>query len=190
MSVVPRVSIAALFSTLLFSLTSVVIGMPEDSRLEAWLAVPPRQAGIVLSIDFPVALANISSGGKILAVKKWIPKVPFIWQLRVPPDVYQIHFEHGPIWSVGVIAKQPASLTYVRLTAAGGKDGDVGVGVTVTAGAPPSELSNLLQNAAKIGISDAWNTDYIDASYREDGARVLLVSTEPPWPIPPPPPKR
>jgi hypothetical protein len=180
MSVVLRVSLAALLS-----LTAVVIGMAEDSKLKDWLAVSPQQAGIVLSIDFPVSEARIFSEGKLLAAKKWTAKPPFVWQLRVQPDIYQIQFTSGPISSVGVVAKQPASLSYVRVVPIRGNAGDVGIGVSVTSGPLPTDVADGLQNAAQIGVSDAFGTDYIEA-----GSRVLLVSTDPPWPIPPPPPPK
>lgn len=175
-----RVYIAVLSASLL-SLTSIVFGMmPEDPQLQKWLAVPARQAGVVLEIGFPVWSASVSSAGKIVANKKWTPKVPLVWQLRVEPDNYQIEFNQGPIWSLGVIAKQPGSLTYVRL----GLTDESGFDIKVTSGAtPPADLVEWLQTAEKIGVRDAWNADYVEA-----GNRVLLVSTEPPWPIPPPPP--
>jgi hypothetical protein len=150
--------------------------------LTDWLAVPPEQAGIVLAIDFPVYNADISSEGKIVASKKWIGKEPFVWQIRLKPDVYQIQFKSGPISFVGVDAKQPAALTFVRLSRIKASDGGSGVGVAVTLGAPPIEVTDWLQNAAQIGGSDAFRADYIEA-----GNRVLLLSTEPPWSIPPPP---
>jgi hypothetical protein len=176
---VPRVSFAALLL-----LTAGAVGMAEDWKLKDWLDVPPQQAGIVFSIEFPVSEAKIFSAGKLLASKKWIEKEPFIWQIRVQPDVYQIQFSTGPISSVGVIAKQPGSLTFVRVLPLKGKEGDVGVGVAVIPGPIPSEVTNGLLNAAQIGVSDAFSTSYIEA-----GNRVLLVSTEPEWPIPPPPKK-
>jgi hypothetical protein len=179
MSLFQRVSLAALLSL------TVAVGMAQDSKLTDWLAVPPEQTGIVLAIDFPVYGADVSSEGKILASKKWIGKEPFVWQLRLKPDDYQIQFKSGPIWSVGVVAKRPGALTYVRVFPIKGSDGTVGVGVAVTAGPPPVEVTNWLQNAAQIGGSDALRVDYI-----EPGNRVLLVSTEPPWAIPPPPPPK
>ena len=158
--------------------------MAQD--LKDWLAVPPHQAGIVLSFGFPISEAHISSGGKIIARKTWDPKQTFVWQLRAQPDVYQIQFEQGPLASVGVIAKQPGSLTYLRSVPVSHKDGQfAGVDVAVTTGQPPAELIDWLQNAGKVGIKDAFVSDYI-----ETVNRVLLVSTEPPWPSPPPPPKK
>jgi hypothetical protein len=75
MWLVSRVSIAVFFSALLFSLTSVVIGMPENTPLADWQAVPPQQAGIALAIDFPVSSAVIYSDGKQVAQKEWEPKI-------------------------------------------------------------------------------------------------------------------
>lgn len=65
MSLVPRMSLAALLS-----LTAIVVGMAEDSKLNDWLTVPPRQAGIVLSIDFPVSEAKIFSEGEAISHQK------------------------------------------------------------------------------------------------------------------------
>lgn len=156
--------------------------MAQDSRLADWLAVPPQRAGIVLSIDFPVSEVTISSDGKVLASKKWIPNIPFVWQLRVEPDIYQIRLQQGPIASIGVIAKQPASLTYVRLAPIKDGSGNAGLSAVVTTGPTPPALIYSLENATKFGIPDAFRADFIEA-----GNRVLLLNTEPPWPIPPPP---
>jgi hypothetical protein len=110
MLLVPRVFLAALVS-----MAAVVVGMAQDSTLKDWLAVPAKQAGIVLSIEFPVSEARIFSEGKLLAAKKWIGKYPLVWQLRVQPDDYQFQFGSGPISSVGVVAKQAGSLTTLRV---------------------------------------------------------------------------
>ena len=161
----------------------------DSKLLTDWLAVPPQQAGIVLAIDFPVFDANISNEGKVLATNKWIGKEPFVWQLRLRPDLYQIQFNSGPISSVGVITKRPGSLTYVRVAPIKRNDGSAGVGVAVTTGPIPSEVAASLQSSAQIGAFDAFRTDYIEV-----GNGVLLISTEPPWqiepPPPPPPPKK
>lgn len=179
MSPVLRVSVAALCL-----LTSVFVAMAQDSRISDWLAVSPHSAGIVLSIDFPISKATISNDkGDVLAAKQWIPKIPLIWQLRVQPDAYQIRLEEGPIWSLGVIAKQPGGLTYVRLARYHGSKGEIGLSATVSQGPVPSQLTDYLETAAKIGIPEAFSIDTIGP-----GNRILLVSTEPPWKIPPPPP--
>jgi hypothetical protein len=165
-------------------LTSVLIAMAQDSRIKDWFAVPPHSAGIILSVDFPVFKATISNDkGDVLVSKQWIPKIPLIWHLQVPPDIYQIRFQEGPIWSIGVIAKQPGSLTYVRLARYQGNNGEVGLNATVSQGPVPSQLIGFLEAAEKIGIPDAFSVSTIGA-----GNRILLVSTEPPWKIPPPPP--
>jgi hypothetical protein len=178
MSLVRRVSICAL------SLLTPILAMAQNSKLMEWRAVPPREAGIVLIVDFPVARATISNDkDEVLSSKQWNPKLPLIWQLRVSPDVYQIHFNSGPIWSIGVVAKQPGALTYVRLARYEGKNGEVGLTAAVFRGEFPDRLSNSLEFADKIGIPDAFSTATIGA-----GNRILFVSTEPPWKIPPPPP--
>jgi hypothetical protein len=159
----------------LFLSASVVAGVAQDSALKAWLAVPPGQAGIVISFGFPVSSATISSAGKILATKKWASKQQFVWQLRLQPDIYQIQFAQSePLASVGVIAQPASSLTYVRLVPLQEDNGQiVGAGVAVTRGQPP-ELTQWLQNAAATGIADAFGTNLIEA-----GHTTLVVSTEP-----------
>jgi len=178
MSCVRRGSIAALLL-----LASVFVGMAQDSRLTEWLAVPSRQAGIVLLLDFPVSEATIYSE-KFKEFKKWDPKVPFVWQLRVEPDIYQFRLPEGPLAGISVIAKQPAVLTYLSLSRYQGKDGDVGLNVVVSAGPPSSRLTGILEDAAKFGIPNVFSVTYV-----EGGNRILVLNTEPPWKIPPPPPK-
>jgi hypothetical protein len=168
-TVVRRVSSVALFLS-----AAIVAGVAQDSTLRAWLAVPPGQAGIVISFGFPVSSATISSAGKILATKKWDSKQQFVWQLRLQPDIYQIQFAQSePLASVSVIAKPASSLTYLRLVPLQEDNGEiVGAGVAVTRGQPP-ELTGWLQNATRTDIADVFSTDFIEA-----GHTTLVVSTE------------
>ena len=155
-----------------------------DPRLEEWAKVPPDQSGLVLVIDAPIFSATISDGEKqVLSAIKWNPKVPFIQQLRMKPQYYTLHF--GALINDLSVVLEPGSLTYVRLARYMRADGETGITVAVSRGGHPvtGEIGDILESADQNWhISGVFQTEFINPA-----RNVLLVNTEPPWPIPPPP---
>lgn len=171
-----------LVATSLFS-TWVTTGM-ADPRLDEWTKLPPDQSGLVLVIDAPLSSVTISGGDKkVISTTKWNPKSPFIRQFRVKPGYYTLNLR-GPIANLGVVL-EPGRLIYVQLAPYKGDGGDTGVVATVSAGGHPEfkQIGEILEKADQgWRISGVFATDFISPANN-----VLLVSTEPPWPIPPPP---
>lgn len=175
----------ALTIALLFSL-SIIVGV-ADTRIDTWLAVPPRLSGLVLIINAPVDLVTISSGkDQTQESIKWNQKAPtFIRQIRMEPGDYQLRLQ-GPIPSLNVVTKE-GSLSYIRLGRyENTKDNESGVYAVAITGTAREALS-ALENAAKIGIPDVYGTTLL----KPGNNNIIVVNTEPPWPIPPqPPPKQ
>lgn len=84
----------ALTIALLF-IISAMVGL-ADTPFDAWLAVPPRQSGLVVIINAPVDLVTISSLTERLETIKWKPTAAtFIRQIRLEPGDYQLRLQ-GP----------------------------------------------------------------------------------------------
>ena len=170
----------ALTVALLF-IVSIIIGS-ADTRLDAWLKVPPRESGLVLIINAPVDFVTISSGNEPLQAIKWDRHAaPFVRQIRLDPGDYQLQLQ-GPIPSLNVTTK-PGSLSYLRFGQyqAAPKENESGVYAVVITGTAHEAVS-ALQSAADIGIPDVYDTPFV-----RPRNNILMVNTEPPWPIPPQP---
>lgn len=162
---------------LLVALTD--LGSAQDSQLADWLAVPSQQAGLVLVLNSNVSVVTVADqSNKPLSVTKWGQALPFVQQYRMEPGVYQIRLG-GLISSVSVVLKSGA-LTYLRLSANPGVTGEVNINAST--GRAPTEILNLAEDARSKGIADALKVNFIQTE-----TKVLLLNTDPPWPVPPPP---
>jgi hypothetical protein len=160
----------------------------EPKPLDLWARLPAKSSGIVFIIDADVATFTLLSGEKkLLGEEKWIPGLPLVKQYRVSPGSYRVVLP-GPFGSVNVNAVEGA-LTYVRLAPYRADSlshaGTIGVQLTGWVGAVTDQVSSTLAAAAAKGVADAYVAPVIEVP-----GKVLLVSTEPPWTIPPPPPPK
>jgi hypothetical protein len=169
---------------LLFALSGVA-GFAA-TRLDDWLTVPPRESGLVVIINAPIDSVSFFADKETLETVKWDRKTPtFIRQIRLDPGDYEIRLQ-GPIPSISVTAKQ-GTLSYLRLGRyEAPKDSNESGAYVVAVSGTPREVPSALEIAAKSGIPDVYNTSFFKLKNN-----VIVVNTEPPWPIPPqPPPKR
>ena len=167
---------------ILFFVALTVQSWAQDDLLKKWLTIPPNQGGLVLIIDSDVSLVTIrDENGKTLDVTKWPIGLPFVRQYRVNPGTYQIRLR-GPIGGVSVVTK-PAILTYLRLSTY--KDGLINPGIQISAWqeTPTKHVADTIRAAFDRGIGGAT----INLGVLKAPSNVLMINTEPPWPIPPPP---
>jgi hypothetical protein len=156
--------------------------LPAQSLLEKeWAAVPPRESGLVLIIENHVSEVSLKGPKEnVLNTAEWHPEVPFIRQYRVTPGKYEIRASL-PISAVNVDVK-PGRLTYVKFSPYQDDNGHVGVYITGWVGPVPERVEELLSRAKALGITGVYDTPRI-----ETHAKILEVSTSPPWTIPPRP---
>jgi len=164
----------------------------EDAvdRLKQWSSVPPGSSGLVFIIEASVSSFELASGKKkTLAQTKWLAGLPFVRQYRLEPGRYEIKLPPPLDW-VAIQTKE-GSLTYLRLSPlalpqTGRQEQTVGVAVGAWSGPAPEFVGAWLEKAYSSGLKEAYQTNLL----KDVDGRVLLVSTDPPWQIPPPPPPR
>jgi hypothetical protein len=157
------------------------------NRLKEWMSLSQGTSGLVFIIDAKItSFELVNDKKKPVAGVKWIPDLQFVRQFRLPPGRYDIVLP-APSTNIGVLAKNGV-LTYIRLTAVSlpgvGTELVPGIQVVTSWGPPPADVIQRLEKAYLSGHPEVYKTDFI-----RDPGSILLVATEPPWPIPPPPPK-
>jgi hypothetical protein len=92
---------------------TIIGSMAVDSRLNAWLAVPKDQGGLVFVIDNfwveSVTFADEKRG--VFDVVKWNSETPFIHQIRLKPGEYSVRLP-GPLSAITVRVRA-GTLTYL-----------------------------------------------------------------------------
>jgi hypothetical protein len=186
MSLVRRVPITA---SVLLTLTAVALTQePPPPTLQDWVAVSSKEAGLVLIIDAPVTSVDIfaqfsANERKEVARITWPPSLSvFVHQFRLEPGDNQFRLLQGPIANVGVVTRAE-TLTYLRLSPYR-KGDDTGANIVVTTGPPPQELTAQLDEIRR-QVSYAYGVTQL-----RNFGHTFQLNTEPPWPIPPPPPKK
>jgi hypothetical protein len=157
--------------------------VPLQQLLEEWSRVKQDEAGLVLSVRSD-KLGFVFVGdtkGSTFEARPWRSDAKYIRQFRVKPGNYTILINRvpgtDPVNSVTVFAK-PGQLTYVDV------EGSLnGAAVGARVGRVNPDLAATLQAASQAGVP-------FQPTYIEPVGNVIQVSTEPPWPVPPPPPKK
>lgn len=157
--------------------------MAQNEPISDWLAVPPDQGGLVFIVPDTVALFIGDEAGKILDFTKWQASSPLVRQIRLKPNTYQIRLK-GPLAGVSVVIR-PESVTYLRVGLFKSKFGEIGNYSAAWTGKPPDDVIDFLRAGAEKGGGTVYATPFV---YTENN--ILTLNTEPPWPIPPPPPKK
>jgi hypothetical protein len=151
---------------------------PDSSRLAECAA---RSVGSGRDNQCPRSKVVLSSEVHPGEQKIWLsfdlnPAVnPFVTQFRFSPGEHHLRLQ-GPLAAVNV-STEDSVLTYLRLSPIKTND-EAGVSATITSGKPTPELLDKLEELRK-------NFRHIYVS--TPAPTSFTLSTEPPWPIPPPP---
>ena len=158
------------------------IGQVES--IKDWAVVPTDQAGFVVVAPDAKSLVIGDDKAKPWVTVQWpeTRQFPLVTQIRLKPGPYQIRLK-APLDSVGVVL-DAETLTYLRIGTYKGQFGEQASYVAVWSGPPTEEIESALRIAAeKKGSTSVYATPFINTG----SSGVLTLSTEPPWPIPPPP---
>jgi hypothetical protein len=158
-------------------LLSIIVSM-ADERLNPWLSVPEAQGGLVFIAHFPVQSFFITDEKKSFVDSvKWNGKSTFIHQIRLKPGDYSIRLDAGPLTALRVRVGA-GLLTYLTF----GQIKDLPGTYVAVSDKGNSNVSDFLEIASAEGIRDVFAATYV-----EPIGNVLVLSTEPVWPIPPQP---
>jgi hypothetical protein len=126
-----------------------------------------------------ITLADDS--GKIVEKFDWSKKnTPFFTTVALPAHDYTIHLP-GPIGSVQLQTTKNTT-TFLQVDQHKTDNGDVGIQITSWAGTPNEAIRAAIENLKESGES-------LEPVKLAPVGYSLSFNTEPPWPIPPRPPK-
>lgn len=160
-------------------LVVAVAAIARDLTIGEWLAVPPESTGLALILDPPISRVRVftfvaQGSSKIVYELKASGKLPLVHQFRLTPGEYQVRLS-GTGTNLGLTLRGGV-LNFLRLT-------PLTSTIVISTDAAASEVSSVIEEHEASHYS--WIVDPLGSEIN-----TLEINTEPPWPIPPPPPKR